>query len=242
LAQDDGSNGALAFSTDALGGGIFNNGGDVTLDNVVLRDNLALGGSGTFYAARGYSARGGGLYSTGGMLTISHSFLLNNEADGGMGDSDSVLSGDGGDAQGGGLYSAGGSLTLIDSSVVANTLLAGDAGPTYALQGGTAEGAGWYIDGSATVSNSTIATNSLQGGAGGLIGGNAQGGGLYVAASARLSETLLRLSTFLRVGGTRAGSASVLLGNGDGTFQAPRNFPVGNGPIAVAVADFNGDV
>jgi hypothetical protein len=38
------------------------------------------------------------------------------------------------------------------------------------------------------------------------------------------------------------GTVSVLLGNGDGTFQAPRNFAVG-GVIAtsVAVGDFNGD-
>src|SRR6516165_3136041 len=34
LAQDDGSNGAAAGSTDAFGGGILNNGGDVTLDHV----------------------------------------------------------------------------------------------------------------------------------------------------------------------------------------------------------------
>src|SRR6266851_9785152 len=42
---------------------------------------------------------------------------------------------------------------------------------------------------------------------------------------------------------TNAGSntVSVLLGNGDGTFQAARNFPVGSFPRSVAVGDFNGD-
>jgi hypothetical protein len=34
---------------------------------------------------------------------------------------------------------------------------------------------------------------------------------------------------------------SVLLGNGDGTFQAPIIVPTGTNPIAVAVGDFNGD-
>jgi hypothetical protein len=43
LAQDDGSNGALAGSTDARGGGILNNGGTVTLDHVVLTNNVARG-------------------------------------------------------------------------------------------------------------------------------------------------------------------------------------------------------
>jgi hypothetical protein len=43
LAQDDGSNGALAGSTDALGGGLHNNGGNVTLDHVVVQNNVARG-------------------------------------------------------------------------------------------------------------------------------------------------------------------------------------------------------
>jgi hypothetical protein len=37
------------------------------------------------------------------------------------------------------------------------------------------------------------------------------------------------------------GTVSVLLGNGDGTFQAPRTFYAGRSPQSVAVGDFNGD-
>jgi hypothetical protein len=33
----------------------------------------------------------------------------------------------------------------------------------------------------------------------------------------------------------------VMLGNGDGTFQAPVSYATGNGPRSIAVADFNGD-
>jgi hypothetical protein len=36
-------------------------------------------------------------------------------------------------------------------------------------------------------------------------------------------------------------TASVLLGNGNGTFQAATDYPTGGGPRSVAVADFNGD-
>jgi hypothetical protein len=38
-----------------------------------------------------------------------------------------------------------------------------------------------------------------------------------------------------------SGTVSVLLGNGDGTFQAAQNFAVGSESLAVAVADVNGD-
>jgi hypothetical protein len=37
------------------------------------------------------------------------------------------------------------------------------------------------------------------------------------------------------------GTVSVLLGNGDGSFQASRNFSAGTSPHSVAVGDFNGD-
>src|SRR5262249_42878393 len=36
-------------------------------------------------------------------------------------------------------------------------------------------------------------------------------------------------------------TANVLLGNGDGSFQARRSYPVGARPVYITVADFNGD-
>ena len=41
--------------------------------------------------------------------------------------------------------------------------------------------------------------------------------------------------------GPGTSGVSVLLGNGDGTFQTPRTFAVADGPWSVAVGDFNGD-
>ena len=37
------------------------------------------------------------------------------------------------------------------------------------------------------------------------------------------------------------GNVTVLLGNGDGTFQAPVNYPAGDKPDSIAVGDFNND-
>jgi FG-GAP-like repeat len=42
-------------------------------------------------------------------------------------------------------------------------------------------------------------------------------------------------------GSTNSGSVEILLGNGDGTFQAPATYTAGNYPISVAVGDFDGD-
>ncbi len=38
-----------------------------------------------------------------------------------------------------------------------------------------------------------------------------------------------------------AGSVAILLGNGDGSFQSPRSFNAGSGPLSVAIGDFNAD-
>jgi len=43
------------------------------------------------------------------------------------------------------------------------------------------------------------------------------------------------------VAATRNGTLSILLGNGDGSFQAPLAFPAGAFPTGVAVADLDGD-
>src|SRR5260370_11563408 len=43
----------------------------------------------------------------------------------------------------------------------------------------------------------------------------------------------------LAVANGGSNDVSVLLSNGDGTFQAPRNFAAGSNPSSVAVGDFN---
>src|SRR5687768_13953840 len=45
----------------------------------------------------------------------------------------------------------------------------------------------------------------------------------------------------LAIANNLSNNVSILLGNGDGTFQTANNFAAGNGPSSVAAADFNGD-
>jgi hypothetical protein len=204
LAQDNGADGALAGTTDALGGGILNNGGDVTLDNVVLQNNGAQGGDAAVRTALGHNALGGGIYSTGGALTIAGATIANNQATGGGGgaSSHSQSAGAGGSASGGGLYASGGSLDISVSGFANNRATGGRGGDGHVSYtfygntfgfgggpGGTAQGGGLYVSGgSLTVVSSTLASDQGTGGSPGVgasVGSSvAQGGGLYIFSNA----------------------------------------------------------
>jgi len=207
LAQDDGSEGALAGTTDALGGGVLNNGGDVTLDNVVLQNNVARGGDAAFLGAAGHSARGGGLYSNGGALTMAGATIANDQAVGGRGGdyTNNVQGGNGGSASGGGLYATGGSLDIASSTISGNQANGGRGGDgnlfttgsggysgEYGGFGGVTQGGGLYVNGgSLIISTSNIASNQSTGGDRGLYGsdGDNFGGGLYNSGTLSVSES-----------------------------------------------------
>jgi hypothetical protein len=184
-AQDDGSAGAEAGSTQAFGGGILDDGGDVTLTNVVLQNNSADAGA-------GFDASGGGIYAeVGGSLTIQSSVV---QANGAFGGANNNIGGFGGFAEGGGVF-ASGTTTIIASILSGNTVTGGAADK---LAGGPAEGGGIYTEGATTtITDSTLSGNTLRGGrSSGGVGGSARGGGLLVTD-----------------GGTVVITASVLSGN-----------------------------
>jgi hypothetical protein len=190
LAQEDGSDGALAGTTDALGGGILINGGDVTLEHVVIANNVARGGNGApgNPGGDGHNAQGGGLYSNAGSLDISGSRLSNNLAAGGYGGyGNQVYGGAGGAGQGGGLYGSGGLLALSGSTVASNQATGGrggDGGAGVSITndggpGGAGQGGGLYTTGSLLeISASSIASNQTTGGGGGNGGGPDPSGGM----------------------------------------------------------------
>jgi hypothetical protein len=194
LAQDDGLDGADTWTTDALGGGILNNGGDITLIHVVIRNNVARGADSSRPSR---SAQGAGLYSNSGSLAILATTITGNQATG-VNDSYFAYGRPGGAAHGGGLYASGGSLDISGSAITANQVSGGRGGSEGA--GGAAQGGGLYTSGGAvSVSATTIAANQVNGGRGGEgsslaggIGGASQGGGLYAtAASLTIADTTI---------------------------------------------------
>jgi hypothetical protein len=262
LAQDDGSNGALAGSTDALGGGILNNGGMVTLDHVVVQNNVARGGDVATRTAPGHSARGGGIYSTGGALTMAGATITNNQVMGGRGGDQSVARGGaGGSAGGGGLYATGGSLDISDSTITNNQATGGRGGDGFFVSssasyptggaGGDGQGGGLYVSGaSLTVASSTIASNQVNGGPSGRYGGGGTGyglgGGLYNGGTLTVTGSTLSANSSsasglggggIANGGTLTVSNSTLSGNSAGFGGGILNYPnstltVGNGTLS----------
>ncbi len=183
-AQDDGTAGAVAGSTVAEGGGILDKGGNVTLDNVVVQHNEAVGGDDK-------QARGGGIYALNGDLTVHNSVVQNNAALGGTGVSASP---NGREGFGGGIEldaTTPSQFTLINSTVASNHVVGGN-GYSTSTGGIGGDGVGGGIADqllaatTVVITDSTIAGNSAESGtATGTATGpsHAQGGGIAFAAS-----------------------------------------------------------
>jgi CSLREA domain-containing protein len=155
------------------GGGIYNDGGTVTVTHCILNFNRAVG-SNSIYGAGIYNhggtvlvaystltmnrveysedGRGGGIYSSNGVVTLDHSVLHRNSLQ------------DGFDGYGGGMYIDGGTVTIIDSTLDDNR-----------VHGATADGGGIYNNGGkVALTNSTVSNNR-----GASDMGGAMGGGIY---------------------------------------------------------------
>jgi hypothetical protein len=264
LAQDNGTPGALPGTTDALGGGLLNNGGDITLDNVVVQNNLARGGDVTSLGVAGNNGFGGGIYSTGGALTLARATLANNQASGGRGGDHHFHNnaGNGGSASGGGLYATGGTLDISASMVANNRVTGGRGGDgSYSFtcpcstsrnggNGGGGQGGGLYANGSAlTILTSTIATNQGIGGFGGAYGKDVSGvgGGLYNGGALTVSDSTLSDNTAgygggISNSGTLMVSNSTLSGNSGGGISNGGTLTVSNSTLSHNTAVSGGGI
>ena len=94
--------------SDAIGGGILNGNGVLTINNSTLSGNQAIGGNGSTPVAGGYASpatgagQGGGMVNLGGQATVSGCQLIGNKAIGG-----NTTSGPGAIADGGAIANWG---------------------------------------------------------------------------------------------------------------------------------------
>jgi hypothetical protein len=226
LAQDNGADGTLAGTTDALGGGILNNAGNLTLDNVVLQHNIARGGDGTTipFHLDGYNAQGGSLCSTRGSVTISNSTIISNQAIGGS----ALSAANGGSGAGGGVDTMGGLIHFTNTMISGNAVHGGNGAtgfgsytsPAAGGNGGAGLGGGLYASGGMlTLTDATISSNTVCGGNGGDGGGSGHGGTGTPASSggnggAGLGGGLYASDGMLTLGNTTISTNTVCGGNG----------------------------
>ena len=211
-AADNGTSGAstnpTAQNTNRAGGGILNNGGSVTLDNVIVQSCQALGkGDSVINDHTTLDAWGGGLASLGatGNVIVTDSTLTANTAAGGNGGN--FNNGAGSNAKGGSIYFEGGTLNVSGSLIENSAANGGNGGnqnqngQTNGGFGGTAQGGGvWVGGGTVTINNTTFENTAANGGDSGTggnganPGGGADGGGLYSLGNVTLTNSTFHLA------------------------------------------------
>jgi hypothetical protein len=226
-AQDDGSAGAAAGSTTALGGGILDDGGDVTLTNVVLQKNSAHGGA-------GFDADGGGIFAErAGSLTIQSSVVQANSAFAGANNNNGGL---GGFGKGGGAFA--GCPTTITASILSGNTVTGGAGDTFI--GGSAEGGGIFTQGATTITDSTLSDNTLQGGSSNAgIGGNAIGGGVFANGPTTITASTLSGNTLI---GSKGNLSSFIIGGHVGGDAEGGGLFVDTGTATISTSTLSGNI
>jgi predicted outer membrane repeat protein len=251
IAVDSGSalilnNSTVSASTAVTrGGGIYTNGGTVTLTNTTVSGNSATTDGGGIYANGGTlslsgstisnntaTARGGGVLSShSNVLTVDHSTLAGNSGlrSGAvyLGPQStttitlSTVSGNTGDCSssfcGGGIYAWASDLRIVDSTLSGNT-----ASGTKDFQAGAV----YLYNANATIVNSTITGNSAYGSGG--TGNDYLAGALWELHDSASSQGSLTLVNTTVSGNTASASVSA------GAY-------VGGG-IAVGVQGTGGDV
>jgi fibronectin-binding autotransporter adhesin len=250
LAKDDG--GLTIPTGTAVGGGLLVDGGTVTLTNVQLEHNEALGGTGAKGSTgasrtagpggpghKGFSGQGGAIYIAAGSLTLDNDLITGNLAVGGAG-------GRGGTGGFGGTVIG----TFNGFKFFFRGFLPGGPGGTGGVGGTGAGGALYLAGGAVSITGGSINKNSavggaggeggkggsagqptFQGGTGGLggVGGSGQGGAIFLD---RGSLDLSSASINSNSGGGGRGGAGGTGGPGGRNNQNPLDRGAGgNGGI-----------
>ena len=203
----------------AEGGGIRNNGANLTLSRVILSHNQAVGSPGvSVFGVFDGAGAGGSIFNEGGAtLTVVSSTLTDNLARGSDG---------GGIAIGGGIANGIGGVVLVTGSLLAGNQASGGSGGSGLLVGiGFGGGMGNYL-GTVTIDLSLLAGNQASGGSNGsalAFTDAALGGGIASAFNifgGDFRSTLtVTSSTFLNnqaIGGSGGSGDNPGLANGGG--------------------------
>jgi hypothetical protein len=184
-------------------GGAIHNGGELTLRDVLLKQNQAIGGNGVAGGSMsggpsgsdGGAGQGGAVYNAGG-LTSERTTFLQNDAIGGRGGSSSFEAGPGigGAAEGGGIHNVtAGTVSAIDSVFTANRAIGGMTGfsGTSGLSpdpGGPADGGGIFSRGVVVLTRTEMNWHQAVGGVANAPGAGRGGAVAILAGSLTVSR------------------------------------------------------
>jgi hypothetical protein len=181
-------------SGSANGGAIYHEVGTMRIDGTLFTNNTAIGGPGnapilgyTLFSGQG---RGGALFSDTGKLFIQNTSFVSNQAIGGACQYQSYTPGQhAGDGLGGGIYGAG-DLVMVNCTLDKNAAAGGNGNAgTGGDRPGTAYGGAVFVNGGTTsLTNVTMAVNSVAGGvrswpSGEIVGFPAASGGSAISAT-----------------------------------------------------------
>jgi len=194
----------ITGGSDFDGGGIVNNGGDLTVENSVISGNFA-------GLQNGPGGQGGGIDNDQGTLSVDDSTISDN----------SVSAADGNPGgQGGGIFNDEGTVSVDDSTISGNTAnVIGASPPGF--------GGGIFSDnGAFSVDDSTIADNSA---ASTMAGFGGVGGGIFTAVGNGTIDDSTISGNTVSSGGEGAGiyfdgGATALAGD---ILATPSGAPVG---------------
>ena len=230
---------ANGYSTN--GGAIYNDGGNVTVQNCIFSNNQAVG---IFNSSASPGLGQGGAIFNLGNLTLQNCDFTNNQAIGG-----DVSLGYGGNGQGGAIFNTG--TNVIDNCTFRlNSTRGGNGGsPNWAYQGGgggAGAGGAIYNSGSLTISRSSFTNNSASGIAGlaasgtpmnnygmtGGSGGAASGGAIYNSGSLLLQSSTVAVNTTSGGGGGTGGPGpDTVISDGIGDGGTGGNGGSGSGAL-----------
>lgn len=210
-AGDDGTAGTstnpTAQNTTRIGGGILNNGGRLTLENVTVQSCQAIGkGDSIVNEHTTLDAFGGGLASVAatGNVNITDSTFTGNNASGGNGGN--FNNGAGSSVKGGSIYFEGGTLNIDGSRILLSNTIGGNGGNGPGNQqnggmGGMAQGGCAYIGGgNVSINDSTFKSCSATGGNSGTgqngtnNGADSGGGALFSLGNVKVTNSTFALN------------------------------------------------
>jgi len=220
------SNLTIAHGRSPMGGGIYNEGGNLTIANSVVRDNRALA-TNTEPDTAGLPAYGGGVFNNGGHITLLDSTFSNNVAQGWSGTSARTAT----EGAGGALCNRDGTVNATNIWFVANTAQGGNGGSAF--NGGSGgNGSGGAIvssNGFLSLTGVHFHTNVARGGSPGPwvlgeyeTGGSAFGGGVAaVHSTVQVSATAFKENA--AVAADSIGSSPQNSASGGGLYNGTGN-------------------